>query len=145
MKKHYFSSRTGSSLSNFYMCEIDLWNWQFQSSEQAYQFFKCVFHNEKAKADRIKRTVSPLACYRIGKAVRTSVLWKNEKVHVMLHILKCKFHQCMTFRQELKAFRSWIFVEDTANRFWGRGKNGKGLNTLGALMHRVLLECELGE
>ena len=141
MNKHLFSSKNQSPLSNFHPCTLHLWNLTFESSEQAYQYFKCHFHGCWGKVDRILVARSAKDCYFIGKACKTSLKWKAEKVQVMLHILKHKYFQCDLFRQELGKFHEYILVEDTANHFWGKGSDGHGLNTLGVLLHRVWLEC----
>lgn len=143
--KHFFSSYDNSPLSNFYKADIRIWNSVFHSSEQVYQYFKCIFHGCWRKANEIRKTRSVKACYRIGKSCRTSKLWQQEKVAVMLHILKHKYYQCREFKAELEKFDGFVLIENTNNEFWGRGKYGKGLNTLGALLIRVKLECELGE
>ena len=132
-------------MSNFYKTDIRIWDRIFHSSEQAYQYFKCRFNGCWRKADLIIKAKSVKECYRIGKSCQTSNLWKQEKVLVMLHILKHKYHQCHAFRAELNRFDGWVLIEDTKNYFWGRGNKGQGLNTLGALLIRVKVECELGE
>ena len=56
----------------------------------------------------------------------------------MFHILKHKVYQCTEFREELLLHRDKVFCEDTKNQFWGLGKGGKGLNTLGVLLHMLV-------
>ena len=114
-----------------------MWNLTFSSTEQAYQYFKCLFHGEEDKISKILLAKKAVDCYYIGKSCKTSQLWKEEKVHVMLHLLKHKFYQCEHFKVELSKFSDCILIEDTKNYFWGRGQDGKGLNTLGVLLHEV--------
>ena len=84
--------------------------------------------------------------YYLGKRIRTGKWWALEKVEVMLHLLGVKFQQCEEFRLELKKCLHKILVEDTPNQFWGRGKNAKGINTLGVLMlegHLIKLSSQI--
>ena len=142
MQKHLFSSQTNSPLSNFYRTDLKVWGREFHCSEQAYQFFKCHFHEDWFRVHKILHAKNARQCYFIGKKCVTSKLWKEEKPHVMLHLLKHKFFQCPEFRAELRKYQHCILVENTKNHFWGRGINDCGLNTLGVLLHRVWLECE---
>ena len=101
MEKYYFSSKSGSSLSNFHKVVVRIWGIEFVHSEQAYQYFKCIFHHQWVKAGRIRSCADPRKCFRVGRSVVTSSSWQLEKPKVMLHILKHKFHQCKEFREEL--------------------------------------------
>ena len=116
---------------------------KFDSSEQCYQYFKALFHNRHQLCLQILTQRSALKCYKLGKRIVASLLWHEEKIHVMLHILKHKLYQCAEFRCELLQNQSKVFTENTKNKFWGIGSNGKGLNTLGVLLHQVVLAWEL--
>ena len=144
-ERYLFSSSSKSTLSNFHQGSVALkiWGKTFISSEQAYQYFKALFHCKFDIAGKICRQRNSLACYRLGKQIRTSNLWREEKVHVMFHILKHKVYQCVEFREELLGNRNKVFCEDTRNSFWGLGKGGKGLNTLGVLMHMLVVFWEM--
>ena len=139
-ERYLFSSATGSSLSNFHLCsqKLRIWNLAFDSSEQAYQYFKALFHSRLDLTERILNEKSSIGCYRLGKRIQTSKLWQREKSHVMFHILKHKVYQCSEFRAELLANQSKVFCENTLNHFWGLGRNGRGLNTLGVLLHMLV-------
>lgn len=140
-ERYLFSSASRSTLSNFYQGSrrLCIWNKSFASSEQAYQHFKAVFHGHWEIAVEILREGTSVGCYRLGKGIKTSTLWQKEKVRVMLHILKHKVYQCAEFREELLQNRNKVFCEDTKNQFWGLGKGGKGLNTLGVLLHMLVV------
>jgi ribA/ribD-fused uncharacterized protein len=117
---------------------------KFISSEQAYQYFKALFHARWKLIPQILSCTTSLGCYRLGKSVVTTARWNKEKVEVMLHILRHKIYQCPDFREELLHYDKCVhvFVENTPDTFWGIG-NGKGLNTLGALLHYVLTEWQV--
>ena len=136
-ERYLFSSSTKSTLSNFHKCSVTLriWGKEFDSSEQAYQYFKALFHDKQDLVDKILTEKTSIGCYRLGKRVKTSKLWQAEKVQVMLHILKHKLYQCKEFQAELLGNKDKVFCEATVNHFWGLGKQGTGLNTLGVLLH----------
>ena len=107
----------------------------FSSSEQAYQYFKALFHSKYYKCTGILKTHNPSRIYAIGHSIVTSKVWEGERVKVMLHILRHKLYQCESFRAELLAAADTaVFTEATRDKFWAIG-NGSGLNTLGVLLH----------
>jgi hypothetical protein len=145
MDPYKFSSRTNSTLSNFFWFQFVIWNIEFHSLEQAYQYFKAIAHHKLDKASRILKADRVFQVYLLGKSIRTGAWWKNEKSLVMEHLLREKFKQCKVFREELLSTGDAILMEDTPNKFWGCGRHGSvGLNTLGVLLMSVRCEgwCE---
>lgn len=143
MERYRFSSGKKSALSNFYLCPIKIWGKCFSSSEQAYQYFKALFHSEFDTIRDILSTCNPHEIYAIGHAIPVTRLWKKERVHVMLHILRHKLYQCEIFREELLRSGDKILTEQTRDMFWAVGVSGNGQNTLGVLLHVVKMEWEL--
>ena len=142
MERYYFCSGRRSTLSNFYKCRVKIWNLSFSSSEQAYQYFKALFHDKPRLISRILATDNPHRIYRYGHSIPTCEMWKSERVEVMLHILRHKLYQCPEFRSELLSTGDLVLTEQTSDSFWAIG-NGFGWNTLGVLLHCVKLEYEL--
>lgn len=142
MSDYLFCSASGSTLSNFFICELKVWGRTFCSVEQAYQWFKACFHKSWVNADTILATQDSYAIFRLGRGIITTKLWHEEKVRVMLHLLKHKLAQCDQFRYELLNNKDCVFVEFCGNKFWGRDRNQVGLNTLGVLMHMLVCEWE---
>lgn len=145
MNRHLFNYASGSPLSNFYNCELLIWGKTFSSSEQGYQYFKAVFHELMVLAEQIRATHDPKKVYRLGKAIVTSKAWEAQKVGLMLHILRHKWWQSGQFRAHVELYKDCVFTEDTRNAFWGIGRNGDGINTLGVLLHVINAEAELQE
>ena len=144
MGVYKFSSRTGSTFSNFFACNLLVWGVLFASSEHAYQYWKAVCHHKWGIAQKILSSKDPRVAFRLGRRIRTGKNWQEEKVGVMTHVLWHKLYQCEPFRAELLGVPGTaVFVEDTSNWFWGRGSDNNGLNTLGVLLHVVKCECEL--
>lgn len=144
-ERYMFNSACNSALSNFHTVQgkLTVWGIKFDSSEQCYQYFKALFHGKQQLCTKILKQHSALKCYKLGKSIVTSQLWRQEKVDVMFHILMHKLYQCTEFRQELLQNQCKVFTENTKNRFWGIGHSGEGLNTLGVLLHKVVLAWEL--
>ena len=143
MERYYFSSGKKSTLSNFHCCTLRIWGKTFSSSEQAYQYFKALFHGKKFKVRAILRENNPSRIYAIGHAIGVNALWKEERVYVMLHILRHKLYQCAAFREELMKSDGKVLTEYTSDSFWAFGVDGKGSNTLGVLLHVIKMEWEL--
>lgn len=55
----------------------------------------------------------------------------------MFAILTEKAKQCPEYKEALLASGNSTLIEDTAHDYWGRGKDGKGLNKLGKLHMRL--------
>ena len=70
---------------------------------------------------------------RIGQSFQGNTEWYNTKKDLMREILTIKFNRSHDYREALRGSRGKAIVEDTCNNFWGRGKDGKGYNHLGAL------------
>ena len=123
-----------SSFSNFYMTPIDAWNFSFKSVEHAYTYYKAMTMNEPALADEILICRTAKNAKDIGDTISTNDHWLKSKKNVMFYLLQQKARQCQKFNDDLKASQNKVLVEDTANNYWGRGKNGTGENVLGRLL-----------
>ena len=109
----------------------------FNTTEQIYQWEKCLRHSELRLAEIIRNEKNPYKQMRIGQSFRGNIEWQNSKKDLMREILKIKFTRSQDYREALRASRGKAIVEDTCNNFWGRGKDGRGLNHLG------VLHCEI--
>ncbi len=119
------------ALSNFFPCELHVFNEEFKSSEHAYQWKKAKEHGQWQKADQIKSAPTAAAAKKIANSIKTSDTWKNSKADTMMMILQAKLDQCSPFRDRLSMTGTSWLIEDTAHEFWARGKLGNGLNVLG--------------
>ena len=127
-----------SPFSNLYRIEdgIDIWGHTFYSVEQAYQWRKAVLHNLHRRAERILTLTDP---YRIKQegSFKTNDNWEARKSSLMLDLLFLKLESCPQFICALRESFPKLLVEDTANEYWGRGPDNRGLNTLGCLLMHV--------
>ena len=113
---YYFSSATNSTLSNFHLTELTFDGIVYQSSEQAYQHQKALYHNCNKIAKDILSSPDPRKNLRFGKLITTDISWKGKKVSTMTRILEEKFFQCPEFRAELFVSKDKVLVEYTPNR-----------------------------
>ena len=68
----------GNPLSNFYACELEVQECQVAHTEQAYQIEKADYN--KSFLTRLAPTTVavPFECYRVGKSVVVSDLWRDK-------------------------------------------------------------------
>lgn len=131
----------GSPLSNFHPTSLSIWNMNFPSSEHAYQYRKCIALYNNAAASSILRSDTPLKAKNIGDQAGTNNRWEDTKQGIMYEILRSKSRQCPRFLKALTDSPNSTLIEDTPNSYWGRGRNGEGLNMLGRLL--MTLRSEL--
>ena len=131
-----------SPLSNFFPCPLTINNTHFKSSEHAYQYRKCMHHNNNNKAANVLRAETALEAKRIGDSVQTTTQWEDSMQGTMSEILKLKSRQCPQFYTALMNSNSRPLIEDTPNSYWGRGPEGNGLNMLGRLLTTLRAELQ---
>jgi len=126
-----------SYFSNFYPCRIHVFDRDFHSSEQAYQYRQAMFHGDSETAELIMRADDARAAKRESKHInKTNHGWEEKRVDVMREILKAKA-DVPEFREALLATGQAVLVENVPSweGFWGLG-NGSlgGENILGRLL-----------
>ena len=136
----YFRGK-GSPLSNFYEFPLSIWGMNFPSSEHAYQYKKCTATGNNTAAASVLRAPTPVNAKWIGDKIETDNKWEDLQQGTMFEILKSKARQCPQFRDALVQSQDRPLIENTPNRYWGRGNDGNGLNMLGKLL--MVLRSEL--
>jgi ribA/ribD-fused uncharacterized protein len=121
-------------LSNFFPCDIEIYDKCFANSESAYQYRKALEYAEWEVAAEIAQCTRAIDAKRLGDKITTNEHWWGMRESVMVEILNEKAKQCPEFRNTLLASDGNSLVEDTTHEFWGRGKHGKGHNKLGVLL-----------
>ena len=136
-------------LSNFYNIggnKLHYSGKSFNSSEQAYQYTKAIFHGEKNLSKEILHTTDPRRIKKLGD-FRESVAWKKEKVAFLQEILLRKAVCCSDYRAEVSDPNA-VFVEAVQDPFWGSGMNYEetcnarpgqwtGANVMGTLLSKI--------
>ena len=124
-------------LSNFFPCNVDLYETNFASAEAAYQYRKALEYEEWDTAEEIQQTSRAIDAKRLGDDIVTDERWWEMRESIMMEVVTTKAQQCAEFRNTLLASEGNTLVEDTPHEFWGRGKQGKGSNRLGALLEHL--------
>ena len=124
-------------LSNFFPCEISLYDKQFMSAEAAYQYRKALQYHDWDRAEDILNCKRAVEAKRLGDDISTDQQWWDIRQSVMMEVIRQKARQCSEFRNTLLASQGNVLVEDTVHEFWGRGKQGDGQNKLGTLLQAL--------
>ena len=112
----------GSTLSNFHMCDIDIYGFKHRSAEHAYQYVKAMRSGDVARANIIKDCRTALDARNIGKLIITNEEFETQHIPLMKEILEAKALQVRAFRDALKkSHKSAKFVEATFDNYWGAG------------------------
>lgn len=124
-------------LSNFFPCQLDMYDRLFQSSEAAYQYRKAAEYEDWETAEEISKCPRAIEARRLGDKIQTDQQWWDIRKSVMMEIITAKAKQCPEFRNTLVASYGNSLIEDTTHEFWGRGRHHQGENTLGILLETL--------
>lgn len=121
-----------SALSNFYLTTINYKEQAYPSTEHAYQHAKLRHHNVP-DADQVIKMSSGYTAMNFAQSLvpKSSQSWAAIKFDIMWDVLVEKFYSCAPYRHALLS--SPEFIENTPNKYWGRGQNFQGQNKLGSL------------
>ncbi len=118
----------------------------WRSMEHYYQAAKFCGTLEK---ECIRSADTPGKAKQQGRLIKATFLgkaaWNAMRLEVMEKGLRSKFdppaHSLNLFlKHALLDTGNRELIEDTADPFWGRGRNGKGLNMLGKLLMKIRAE-----
>ena len=143
-KPVYFKGHT-HPLSNFYPLKNFVFEGiRFATSEAAYVFRKALYHNDHRTAASVKQSRTGIHAKRLGDKIKTVDSWQTAKVDIMDDIIRAKLANCEDARSALLATNDREIIEDTENKFWGKGSNNDGLNMLGEMwtMYRRKLKMD---
>lgn len=110
-----------SYLSNYFPCTLRMGDKLFRSSEQAYQYQKCLFCEREDACPHIMQVEDPNVLSQMGNKIFPTVEWENTKADMMKCVILSKFGQNPELYDKLKATGSTPLYECTRNRFWGTG------------------------
>ena len=124
-------------LSNFYPCDLQIYDKSFCNSEAAYQYRKSMEYEKWDLAEEIAHCDRAIDAKRLGDKISTDERWWKIREAVMMEIVTQKARQSPEFRNTLLASQGNSLIEDTSHDFWGRGNNNKGKNKLGKLLETL--------
>lgn len=110
-----------SCLSNFFPCELTLFNQTFNCSEQAYQYMKCITCKKEETAHKIMLLSSPRDIKQKGDKTDSNPNWESIKLEKMEEIVTQKFLQNPDLREKLCDTGNYPLYEATSNLYWGCG------------------------
>lgn len=142
-----FYSREFWPLDQFAAIQIDYLGRRMPTGEHAYHYTKFVDHSDIA--EEIVDARSPHDALHLAHANLPYVRpdWDDIKVGVMRTICELKLRQNPYVERKLRQTGDFIIVEDSPDKFWGRGPGPKydGRNELGNIwmnLRTKLLEVE---
>ncbi len=141
-----FGSRQNVFLSNFYEAPLKINGEIWKTVEHFYQASK---FSHPDIIQRIRDAATPMEAKVLGASRVYPVRgdWNEYRLDVMRLGVLAKFRQNADLRDKLLQTGSRMLVEATADPFWGRGRDGKGLNHLGRILMEVrsALQVEVHE
>ena len=135
--------RWGEGISNLYNCELNgsyeggKKKYQFNLSEQWYQFHKARMSDDGEACTRILQTKTGWEAKREGEKVRAVPAWFDQRRGIMRKILGYKWYQCASSHRSLQDTGDRVLVEDTANDYWARGPKGEGRSVMGCILMEI--------
>lgn len=127
-------------LSNFFGSLLFLNGKFYPTSEHAYQQIKSLCGNQqKEPQDEQKIPLSTMSALKVKKMSKTvsganSDVSNDKKLRIMRAVLRAKFACSKSLQDALRLTGKNDLIEDTDNRFWGRGRQQDGSNNLGKLL-----------
>jgi len=131
----YFKGKA-DVLSNFYPCSLYAQGLWFHSAEQMIQYRKARIANDNQAAQEIMEAPDAPSVYSIAKRMPHSHKWDNQKEQIIKEAVELKLQNCDVFRNELMATAGPL-IEDTPNKYWGRGADHKGQNRMGIILQAM--------
>ena len=120
-------------LSNFYRCNINIYDRDWFSSDHPYQWMKMVENGFDKEAQEILEAPHAAAAKVIANRIPSEQLknWGDyKKLGIMRFILRAKVNQCSEFKRALIAGGKKHFCEATRDLFWGCGMDDSRVGSL---------------
>ena len=137
----YFYEQEFYVLSNFSSFKVLLSNIMFDTSEQAYHWFKFPDYPDVQQEILNARSAhDAFHIAQVNKQYRRSD-WDDVKVKIMKQILLAKIQQHHYVYKKLQETNNRMLVEDSwRDDYWGHGPNKDGKNMLGVLWMEIRSE-----
>ena len=115
----FFQGRS-NVLSNFYSCSIRVFDVDFRSSEQAYQYRKAMHFRRPGDACEVLLSSDPVFIKRKTSGLQDPS-WDRIKVQVMEEIALAKYRDVPEYRQKLRHSSPLIVEAVPGDTFWSAG------------------------
>lgn len=147
-----------SVFSNFFKCDINVFDQKFISTEHAYQWKAATEAGMNELAEKIKKADHAGIAKSLSKSIPQAnrIEWEKKNTDVMEEIIFAKAEQVQEFRQALLETDGDILAEATADTFWASGmppdlteitnpEYWPGMNMLGHIIMKVCKAITDGE
>ena len=147
-----------SVFSNFFKCDINVFDQKFISTEHAYQWKAATEAGMNDLAEKIKKADHAGIAKSLSKSIPQAnrIEWEKKNTDVMEEIIFAKAEQVPEFRQALLETDGDILAEATADTFWASGmppdlteitnpEYWPGMNMLGHIIMKVCKVITDGE
>ncbi len=141
MPIYFYSTREKpyGCFSNFSRHGFELDGFWWTTSEHYFQAQKFV-KTDRAWFDKIREVKAPKDAARMGRSRQHPIRgdWEQVKDEMMQRCVLQKFKTHADIRDSLLGTGDELIVENSpSDRYWGCGKDGSGLNQLGAILMEV--------
>lgn len=130
--------------SNWYICKFTFNKITFTSSEQALMYYKALTFKDEKTAFKILKETNQRKIKDLGRQVKdyNDKIWANNRLNIMIEILKAKFSQNETLKELLlNTEEANIYEASPYDSIWGIGStdthNINGQNLLGKALMEV--------
>lgn len=149
---HTFFSGEYSPLSNLYSCKLKINETEYNSTEQYFQYQKCIAHEKPEIAMKVMSASTSREAMGIGKQVRYSDEWaKTTGIEILEKAIAEKIQCVPEFAKTLRECKDKLFAEATRHPIWGIGiqfsdnrksnkNNWNGQNLMGQLLDKMAAE-----
>lgn len=113
-------------LSNFYPVSFSIEKIEFNSSEQAFMYYKCLTFdkNNKELLSKILQEFNPNKIKKLGRSVKNfnEEIWNELKYDIMLKCIREKFLQNHNIKQRLiETHSKYLYEASPWDKIWGIG------------------------
>lgn len=140
----YTPNKPFGEFSNFARFGVEIDGQWWQTVEHYFQAQK---FTDPALIERIRLAATPKLAATLGRSREVPIRqdWESVKEQIMRRAVLAKFRTHAALRKRLLSTGGEPIVENApGDYFWGCGKDGSGLNRLGAILESVRNELQDG-
>ena len=124
-------------LSNFFFANFTFQGIVYKTVEHAFNHQKALYFDHHHLADEVYSADKPYKARTITSQIKKTTNWLNSRTKLMYDILKAKYQQVTSFRNEINISENMEIIHNVVDPFWGSGKEGNGLNKYGKLLTQL--------
>lgn len=127
-------------LSNYFSAKFIFQNVTYNTVEQAFHHQKALYFDQFNIAKEVYNIQKPYQAKPLTSKIRKTTDWLNDRKRLMRSILRAKYDQVQSFRDELNRCKNMNLIHNIPDTFWGTGygKQGDGLNKYGKILYEMV-------